>query len=53
MLGDFEDESVLTALDLEGVQNRGSVAIELDIDDWTDDGDDLADKGRGLGGPSD
>merc|ERR1712166_511635 len=37
MLGDFEDESVGAVLNLKGVQNRGELALELDIDDGTND----------------
>jgi len=48
MLGDFEDQSVLTALHLEGVQNWWSVIVELDVDDWTNDGRDAAGKAGGI-----
>jgi len=49
MLGDFEDQSVLSAWDFEGVKNRGSAFIELDIDDGTDDGNDSTLKVAGGG----
>jgi len=51
MLGDLEDQSVLSALHLESVQNWGSIAIELNVNDWTDDGGDSADH-VALGGMS-
>jgi hypothetical protein len=35
MLGDLEDESVGDALDLESVENRGQLALELHVDDGT------------------
>jgi len=41
VLGDFEDQSVFSAWDFEGVEDRGSAFVELDIDDGTDDGHDL------------
>ena len=37
MLGDLEDETVLGALDLEGVVDRREFSIELHVDDGTDD----------------
>jgi hypothetical protein len=40
MLGDLKNETVLTALDLEGVENRRTFVVELHVYDWTDDGDD-------------
>lgn len=51
MLGDLEDQSVLSTLNLESVQNWGSIAIELNVNDWTDDGGDSADH-VALGGMS-
>jgi hypothetical protein len=39
MLGDLEDKTILTAIDFESVQNWGSLFVELDIDDGSDDGD--------------
>jgi len=43
VLSDLEHQSVLSALNLESVQNWWSIAIELDVDDWTNDGSDSAD----------
>jgi hypothetical protein len=37
MLGDFEDETVLSAVDLESIQNGRKLTVELDIDDGTND----------------
>jgi hypothetical protein len=37
MLGDLKDETVLGSVDFESVQNGGEVAVELDIDDGTND----------------
>jgi len=37
VLGDFEDETDLVALDLEGVEDGGQVAVELHVNDGTDD----------------
>lgn len=37
MLGDLEDETVLSAVDLKSIQNGGKLAVELDIDDGTND----------------
>ncbi len=37
MLGDLEDETVLSALNLKGVKNGGDLTIELHVDDGTDD----------------
>jgi hypothetical protein len=38
MLGNFEDQTVLGTLDLKRIENRGQVALELHIDDGTNDG---------------
>ena len=38
MLGNFEDKSVFGSLNLKGIENRGEVALELHIDDGTNDG---------------
>jgi len=35
MLRDFQDESMLRTLNLEGVKNRWKLTVELDIDDGT------------------
>jgi len=43
MLGDLEHQSVLSALDFESVQNWWSITIELNVNDWTNDGSDSAD----------
>lgn len=43
MLGNFEHESVRGSLDLEGVENRREVAVELHVDDGSDDLGDSAD----------
>ena len=37
MLGDLEDETVLSALNFECVHDRGKFAFELHVDDGTDD----------------
>ena len=37
MLGNFEDQTVLGTLDLKRIENRGQVALELHIDDGTND----------------
>ena len=37
VLGDLEDETVLGALDLESVENGREFALELDVDDSTND----------------
>eukprot|EP00053_Salpingoeca_punica_P005891 m.57224 g.57224 ORF g.57224 m.57224 type:complete len:538 (-) comp13441_c0_seq1:14-1627(-) len=56
VLGDLQDEAGVAALDLEGVQNGGELAIELDVDDGTDDRHDAArlllggNRGGGGGG---
>jgi hypothetical protein len=42
MLGDFEDESVVSTLDFESVQNWWSIAIKLNVDNWTNNGGDSA-----------
>lgn len=36
MLGDLKDESVLSALDLKRVENRGQLSVKLNVDDGTD-----------------
>ena len=41
MLGDFEDQSGFTAFDFKGVQNWWTTICELDVNDWTNDGDDF------------
>jgi len=43
MLGNLKNQSVLSALNLESVQNWWSIAIELNVNHWTDDGGDSAD----------
>lgn len=35
MLGNLEDETVLSAVDLKSVENGGEVTVELDVDDGT------------------
>ena len=35
MLGDLEDETVLSAVDLKSVEDGGEVTVELDVDDGT------------------
>jgi hypothetical protein len=42
MLSDFENQSVFSAWDFEGIKNRRSTFIELDIDDGTNDGNNSA-----------
>jgi hypothetical protein len=42
MLGDFENESVLSTLNFKSVKNFRKVSLELDIDDGTDDLRDLS-----------
>ena len=37
MLGDLENESVLSALDFESIHDRGKFTFELHVDDGTDD----------------
>jgi hypothetical protein len=49
MLGDLENQSVFSALDFKSVQNGWSVTIELDINDWSNDGGDSADHTGGFG----
>ena len=41
MLGDLEDQSVVDTLNLKGVEDRWKVALELHIDDGTNDLGDL------------
>merc|ERR1719447_1871407 len=41
MLGDFEDQSGFTAFDFKGVQNWWTAVCELDVNDWSNDGDDF------------
>lgn len=41
VLGDFQDQASLTALDFESVQDWWKVVIELHVNDGTNDGDDL------------
>ena len=48
--GDFEHEAVAVVLGLEGVQDLGQVAVEMDVDDGADDLGDPADLvGAGAG----
>jgi hypothetical protein len=49
MLGDFQDETDRVILNLEGVENRWEWAIELNIDNGTNDGGHLASGGSGWG----
>jgi hypothetical protein len=42
VLGDFQDQTGLATLDLEGVQDWWQVVVELDVNDGTNDGDDLS-----------
>lgn len=52
MLGDFEDETGAPVGDLERIEDRRKVFIEMDVDDGTDHSDDfsLAQRSRfGLG----
>ena len=42
MLGDFENEAGLAAFDLKGIENWWATILELDIDNGTNNGDDLA-----------
>ena len=37
MLGDFKDESVFNSINLKGVKNWGQLALELHVDDGTND----------------
>ena len=37
MLGDLEDETVLSSVDLKSVENGGELTVELDVDDGTND----------------
>jgi len=37
MLGDLENETVVAAFDLEGIENRGKCTFELDVDDGAND----------------
>ena len=46
MLGDLQDEPRLPAGDVEGVEDLGKAILELDVDDGSDDGEDLALKGE-------
>ena len=50
VLRDFEDEADGVVLDLEGVEDRRQGVVELDVDDGTDDGNDLAIAKGGRGG---
>lgn len=52
VLGDLEHETRRAVLDLEGVEDRREVGVELDVHDGTDNGDDAARRdagGCGLG----
>jgi hypothetical protein len=37
MLGDLKDETVLSSVNLKCIQNGGELAVELDVDDGTND----------------
>jgi hypothetical protein len=45
MLGNLEDETVLSSVDLKSVENGREIAVELDIDDGTNN---LGNSSRGL-----
>ena len=49
VLGNLQDQLGLAVLDNEGVEDFGQALVELDVNDSTDDGDDLA-LGKGGGG---
>jgi hypothetical protein len=37
VLSDLEHKTVLSSVDLKGVENGGELTVELDVDDGTDD----------------
>ena len=47
MLGDLENQADGVVLDLKSVEDGGEILVELDIDDGTDDGPDLAIRNSG------
>ena len=49
VLGHLQDQLGLAVLDNEGVEDFGQALVKLDVNDSTDDGDDLA-LGKGGGG---
>jgi len=46
MLGDFENESVGSAFDLEGIENRRKFTLKFDVDDGTDNLGNFSSGGR-------
>ena len=52
MLGDFQNQSVGVALDLQRVQNRGEPFLELHVDNGTNDLGNLPDPGDAGGSAS-
>ena len=52
MLGDFENQRLAVVLSVQGVQNRGQIGFELDVDDRARDLGDLADSIARLGNSS-
>lgn len=50
VLGHLQDEAGFPAGHVQGVQDLGESILELDVDDGTDDGQNLALVGGGLGG---
>jgi uncharacterized protein (DUF934 family) len=42
VLGDFQNQARWTSLNFEGVQDWWEVVVELDVNDGTDDSDDLS-----------
>ena len=52
MLGDFENQRLAVVLGVQGVQNRGQLGFELDVDDRARDLGNLADSVARLGNSS-
>ncbi len=50
VLGNLQDQPGLAASDVEGVEDLGQSLVELDVDDGTDDGENLAIVHLGLSG---
>jgi len=50
VLGDFENQRLAVVLGVQGVQNRGQIGFELDVDDRARDLGDLADRIAGCVG---
>ena len=47
MLRDFEHQTRIAVLNLQGVEDGRQLAVKLHVDDGTDDGDDLARRTHG------